>query len=316
MMLALLPTGDGDALVRLGEAPEPRPSPDEAVVAVEAVSLNRGEVFLLERPRRGWRPGKDVAGRVVRAAREGTGPVLGRRVVGHPPHGGWAERVAVPAASLAVVPAAISAETAATLPLAGLTALRLMRAAGPVTGRRMLLTGASGGVGHFVTELAAAAGAELTAVSASPERAERLRALGAAHVVPSLAEARGNFDIALESVGGPSLAQAFGLLGEAGRLIWFGQASREPARLDFFAHFGQTGSTIQHFHYEASATSVAGDLETLISLTAAGALHPEIGLRTDWTEAAAALAALRDRRVRGHAVLTLPTPTHCQGAQR
>src|SRR4051812_49937288 len=58
MMLALLPTGEGDPLVRLGEAPEPRPAPDETVVAVEAVSLNRGEVFLLERPRCGWRPRK------------------------------------------------------------------------------------------------------------------------------------------------------------------------------------------------------------------------------------------------------------------
>src|SRR4051794_699511 len=57
-------------------------------------------------------------------------------MLGRPPHGGWAERVAVPAASLAVVPAAIRAETAATLPLAGLTALRLMPEAGPATRRR------------------------------------------------------------------------------------------------------------------------------------------------------------------------------------
>ena len=105
---------------------------------------------------------------------------------------------------------------AAALPLAGLTALRLMRASGAVAGLRVLLTGASGGVGHYVTELASAAGASVTAVSASPERAERLLALGAANVVQSLEDAIGPYDVAFESVGGSSLAQALKLLAKGG----------------------------------------------------------------------------------------------------
>ncbi len=215
-MLALLPTDGRDPLVQLDAAPEPAPRPDEALVAVEAFSINRGETFLLEHPRPGLRPGKDVAGRVARAAADGSGPRTGERVVGHPPLGGWAQLAAVPTAALAVLPAGVDAVTAAALPLAGLTALRLLRAAGSVSGRRVLLTGASGGVGHYVTELAAAAGAEVTAVTASPERGERLLALGAVDVVSTLGAARGPFDVALESVGGESLPHALGLLGAAG----------------------------------------------------------------------------------------------------
>jgi len=85
--------------------------------------------------------------------------------------------------ALAALPDAIDSVTAAALPLAGLTALRLLRAAGSIAGRRVLLTGASGGVGHYVTELASAIGAQVTAVSASGERATSLRERGAAHVL-------------------------------------------------------------------------------------------------------------------------------------
>jgi NADPH:quinone reductase-like Zn-dependent oxidoreductase len=303
-MLALVPTDGTDPLVALADTHEPQPQPNEAVLQVEAFSPNRGELFLLERPRPGWRPGKDVAGRVVQPAADGTGPQEGERVVGHPPAGGWAERVAMPTTSLATLPDGIDATTAAALPLAGLTALRLIRAAGPMAGARILLTGASGGVGHYVTELASAAGAEITAVSRRPER---LRALGAASVVPRVEDARPPFDVVLESVGGESLPQALSRLRKGGRLIWFGQASRQPPTLDFFAHFEQTGATIRHFHYEDGDRPLNDDLATLTRLVAQGRLHPEIGLTEDWREAPRVLAALRDRKVRGNAVLHVPT---------
>ncbi len=129
-MLALFPTDGRDPLVRLGEVREPEPAADEALIEVEAFSINRGETFLRERPRPGWRPGKDVAGRVVQAAGDRSGPVVGSPVVGHAPEAGWAQRAALPTESLAVLPAAVEPITAAALPLAGLTALRLLRVAG------------------------------------------------------------------------------------------------------------------------------------------------------------------------------------------
>ncbi|MGW2373592.1 zinc-binding dehydrogenase [Kitasatospora sp. NPDC001683] len=305
-MKALVATGDVAEPVRFAEVEQPQPGPGEVLVKVEAFSVNRGETFQLEAPRAGWRPGKDVAGLVVQAAADGSGPAVCRRVVGHPPAGGWAEYVCVPVSSLAELPDGLDAVLAAALPLAGLTALRLLRTVGSVAGRRMLLTGASGGVGHYFTELAAAAGAELTVVTASPERGRRLAELGAAEVVHELGEARGPYDLVLESTGGADLPLALARLARRGTLVWFGQASRTPATLDFFDFFaGPESATLRHFHYADSDVPDGEDLATLVRLAAAGRLSPEIGLVAPWERTATTLTDLRDRRIRGKAVLTV-----------
>jgi NADPH:quinone reductase len=296
---------DGDGRVRMADVDEASPAADEAVVEVEAFSVNRGETFLLEDPPTGWRPGKDIAGRVAQAAANGTGPSAGTRVIGHPPSRGWAERVAVCAGALTELPDEIPAVTAAALPLAGLTALRLLRAAGPLIGRRLLITGASGGVGHYVTELAVASGAEVTAVSASPERGAKLAELGAT-LVTDLADAPGRYDVVMESVGGQSLAAARRKARTAGVVLWFGQASRTPVTLDFFDWIdGTAGAAIVAFGYERRDFADDGDLATLVRLTAAGRLHPEIGALLPWEHTPDVIDAIRGRRLRGNAVLTL-----------
>ncbi|MEU7121928.1 zinc-binding dehydrogenase [Streptomyces zaomyceticus] len=302
-MRRLIPTGAAMRPVEFTDVPQPAPEPDEVLIRVEAFALNRGETFLLERAPSGLLPGKDIAGLVVQAAADGSGPGVGTRVVGHPPQGGWAEYAAVPTHSLAVLPDGIDSVRASALPLAGITALRLLRTAGSLTGRRVLLTGASGGVGHYVTELAAAAGAELTAVTATPERGRRLAELGAAEVVHDVAAARGPFDVVLESTGGPQLPLAIAKVRPGGVVIWFGQASRTPATLDFFELLGGPERvTIQHFHY--AGAPYGDDLAALVRLVQRGRLHPEIGRTADWTETADALVDLRERRIRGKAVLT------------
>ena len=304
-MPAFVPSPDAPGRTVLADVAEPEPAADEALVAVEAYSINRGEIFLLEAPRDGWRPGQDVAGRVERAAADGSSPPPGTRVVAHPPSGGWASQVAVPTDALAAIPDDVPATTASTLGVAGLTALRLLRSAGSVAGKRVLLTGASGGVGHFVVELAAAQGALVTAVSSSPERGERLLALGAAEVVADVEAAEGAFELVLESVGGASLTTALPRLAPRGKLIWFGQASREPGTLHFSVAGAAPFASIELFIYWRTGASDADDLATLVRLVAAGHLHPEIGLVADWHETADALIALRERRVRGNAVLTV-----------
>jgi NADPH2:quinone reductase len=305
-MPAFTPAPDAPARTVLAQVPEPEPAPDEALVAVEAFSINRGETFLLERPRDGWRPGQDVAGRVERAASDGSGPPAGTRVVAHPPAAGWAPRVAVPTDAIATLPDDVTATSASTLGVAGLTALRLLREAGSVASRRVLLTGASGGVGHFVVELAAGQGALVTAVSASAERGERLLALGAAEVVTDVEAAEGPFDVALESVSGASLTAALLRTAPGGKVIWFGQAGLEPATLDFSSAVSTAPyASVQPWTYWRTGASDADDLATLVRLVASGHLHPEIGLLADWHETPEALIALRDRRVRGNAVLTV-----------
>ncbi|WP_329586266.1 zinc-binding dehydrogenase [Kitasatospora sp. NBC_01250] len=300
-MQRLIPTGQQARPVAFAEAPQPVPGPGEALVKVEAFAPNRGETFLLERPWPGVLPGKDIAGLVVQAAADGTGPGIGTRVVGHPAQGGWAEYAAVPTHSLAALPDGIDSVRAAALPLAGITALRLLRTAGSPAGRRVLLTGASGGVGHYVTELAVGAGAELTAVTATPERGERLAELGAT-VVHDVAAAQGPFDIVLESTGGPDLPVALSKVRPGGLLVWFGQASRTPVTLDFFQLLGGPERVrIQHFHYAGAPYDA--DLKSLVSLVDQGRLHPEIGRTADWAQTADTLVDLRERRIRGKAVL-------------
>jgi NADPH:quinone reductase len=308
-MRALIPTADGLPSVRFAEVDEPRARADEVVVAVEAFSVNRGETFLLERAEPGWRPGKDVAGVVLQAARQGDGPQVGERVVAHPQSAGWAERVTVRTDRLSTLPSRVSCEVAAALPLAGLTALRLGRVTGPLASRRVLLTGASGGVGHYFVELAAAQGAAITALTSSQERGTRLKALGAKDVVFGIEDAIGPFDVALESVGAGTTAAVWSKLRHDGLMVWFGQASRVAPTLDFFDWRGGMSATIRKFDYTASSMSDSEDLATLVHLVSSGRLHPEVGLIADWERTPEALAALLARTVRGNAVLTISSST-------
>jgi NADPH:quinone reductase len=304
-MYAMIP--DGSSSVRIGEVDEPVPGPDEVLVAVEAYSVNRGETFLLDRPRSGWRPGKDVAGTILGSARDGSGPEPGARVVGFAEGGGWAERVAVPAARVAALPDGVDAVTAAALPLAGLTALRLVRVAGPLIGRRLLVTGASGGVGHYVTEMAFAAGAEVTAVASTVERGARLRELGAT-TLTDLKDAAGWFDLAMESVGGAVFSAARRRVRPDGRVLWFGQAGLEPITVDFFEWIDDTvGAAIIPVDHAHSDRTDGEDLATLVRLVATGRLHPEVGCVEPWTQTARVVDDLRERRVRGNAVLRVMT---------
>lgn len=289
--------------VELTDVPEPCPAAHQAVVEVEAYSVNRGETFLLDAPEPGWRPGKDIAGTVKVAAVDGSGPPVGRRIVGHVSDSGWAQRAAVSTATLAVLPDSVPTTLAAALPLAGLTALRLLHTAGSVLGRRLLITGASGGVGHYLVELATAGGAEVTAVTATAERGERLREFGAT-TVRSVAEAAGWFDVTLESVGGQSLVAARRKTNPHGTVIWFGQAGLQPAVLDFFDWVqGTAGARIEAFHYARGDNETGVDLATLVRLVSEERLHPEIGTLRPWQHTPDVIDDIRERRLRGNAVL-------------
>src|SRR5882757_4684320 len=116
-MLALVTASDSAGGLRLAERDEPRPAANEALVAIRATSLNRGELRLLALRADGWMPGQDVAGVVERAAADGSGPEAGARVVALVDEAGWAERVAAPTDRIAVLPDAVGFAAAATLPV-------------------------------------------------------------------------------------------------------------------------------------------------------------------------------------------------------
>lgn len=300
-MWAFVPDGNGS--VTRAKVAEPACRPGEVVIAVEAYSVNRGETFLLESPPPGWRPGKDVAGTVVNAGDAVAGLPAGSRVVAHPEHSGWAQRVAVAADRVALLPPSVASNVAAALPLAGLTALRLLRVIGALPGRSILITGASGGVGHYFTELAAGAGARITALCSSLARGQRLIELGAERVITNLSAADGPFDVVVESIGGEVFPAGWRLLHPRGLFVWMGQASRTPPRLDFFDWAGGANATLRKFLYSDGNGAYDADLGTLVRLVETGRLHPEIGCLRDWTHTADVIGDLLDRRIRGNAVL-------------
>src|SRR3954466_5416955 len=118
-MRAISATPDGPRWTERREVPAPEPEPNEALIAVRAFSVNRGELRLVRARGDGWRPGPDGAGEVLRAAADGSGPREGERVAGLADWHGWAEQAAVPAHRPARVPDPGDLGFAAPLPLAG-----------------------------------------------------------------------------------------------------------------------------------------------------------------------------------------------------
>src|SRR6266705_7163288 len=192
---------------------DPAPERGEAVVRVRAISLNRGEVRRAGMAAAGWRPGWDLAGEVERAAADGAGPRVGARVVGMLGEGAWAERVAVPTHALAELPDTVTFSQAATLPVAGLTALYALAKGGLLLDRRVLITGATGGVGDFAVQLARLAGAHVTATARRADQVAALRALGAHEVtVSDEIPPSPKYDLVVDSVGGRTLGTALAAL--------------------------------------------------------------------------------------------------------
>jgi NADPH:quinone reductase len=289
--------------VRLGEAPEPQPGLHDVLLAVRAIALNFADVaFLPQRRKPGEVIGFEAAGVVLAAARDGSGPPVGARVTGFAPAGGWAERRIVSVEHLAVMPEAVEFGAAAAIPVAGVTALRALRALGPVLGRRVLVTGASGGVGRMAVQLAARAGAHVIACVGASERAAGLAALGAAEVVLHLGGLAPVYGV-LENVGGNLLAQAYDLVEPGGWVQSIGMASLEPTSIDFERARLRGGGRIEAFNVFSHGGGFARDLEWLLELVARGELDPQIGWRSPWGRIADAVAAFRARQVRGKAVL-------------
>ena len=287
--------------LRLGDTQDPVPGPSQALVRVGATSLNFADVaFLRDRKAPGAVPGFDAAGVVVSAAVDGSGPPAGARVVTFGWSGGWAELRAVETTEVAVVPEEVDTGRAAAVPVAGVTALRALRRLGSLMGRRVLITGASGGVGRFAVQLGARAGAHVVASAGSPQRGEGLAALGAAEVVTGLDGVTQPVYAALDTVGGRTLSQAYALLEAGGCVQSVGMASLEPTSIDFEQARLRGGGRIEAF---TVGDHFGPDLAYLIGLVAAGELDPQVGWRGPWHEAADAMAALMDRKVPGKAVL-------------
>lgn len=303
----------------LAEHAEPRAEPHEAIVTVQAFSLNNGEVrgAIIEGVD-GDRPGWDLSG-VVESAPEGSGFQPGDRVVGLVWKGGWAERVAVPTNRLAKIPDGVSFEAASTLPVAGLTATVALqkKAIGP--GSRVLITAATGGVGGYAIQLAAAAGAHVTAFVREVSSIQSLRDLGADEIAvgPEAAEKGGPYDLILEGVGGALLGEALMWLAPRGVCVLFGDASKDTlttfdARRFRLQSGGAYGGTVLYGFFlieELTRPEGAVDGSALLADLARrlseGTLRPVIGRTAHWTTIDTTARELLKRKFIGKAVLTV-----------
>jgi NADPH:quinone reductase len=303
-MRALVADSSAPGGIAFGDVPEPVPGSGEVLVEVRAFSINRGEMRMLGTAPNGWRPGWDFAG--ILWSDVDNGPRAGARVVGIRRGETWAEYVAVPAAWITELPDSLSFAGAAALPTAGLAALRMLRMGPAILGRRILVTGASGGVGRFAIQLARLGGADVTAlISSRSARAEGLRQLGADDVVSDIDELQGRFDLILESVGGETLGRLVSRVDPRGTLIMFGNSSDEPTTFNVRDVYNDALVRLQGFELFFGGDPFGRDLGYLTSLVADHKLDPQLDGEMAWEEITGAMDRLRNRDVAGKIALTL-----------
>jgi NADPH:quinone reductase-like Zn-dependent oxidoreductase len=279
-MRAVVSTPGGARWAELRDVPDPEPGPDEVLVEVHAAGINRGELTLVQ-IREDFGLGQEVAGVVA------AGPRKGERVVGLADWHGWAELATVPEHRLVTLPDDIGFSTAAALPMAGTTALNLIRIGGDLLGRNVTVTGASGGVGVIAVQLAKLAGANVTAVSAVTE------------------DSPDGQDLILESAGGASLDQGIAKVAAGGLILVFGNSAKERSSIDFRDFAGRDAARIQAFYSAAYEHRAADNLRTLLGLVADGRLTVQVGLETPLEDVNDALDALAARKVPGKAILVV-----------
>ncbi|WP_416414203.1 zinc-binding dehydrogenase [Pantoea sp. App145] len=327
--------GDNNLLTLESDFPDPVPEKNEVLITVKASSLNYHDVFT----RRGMPGiklqfpviiGLDVAGEIISLGEDVDGWNIGDRVlvdpvnridgglIGETRHGGLAELCRVPQHQLIKLPDTVSFADAASLPVAYGTAWRMMQSIGQIKqGEKVLILGASGGVGVAAVQLAKLAGAYVIACAGTPEKADRLTALGADEIIlyrdadfmkiiyerhgkPARrrhAVTPGGVDVVVNFTGGDTWVKSLRTLRIGGRLLTCGATAgyAPPEDLRYIwtfelKIFGSNG-------WERE------DLHALLSLVEQGKLKTVIDRQWPLAEGADALAALEARQVFGKAVV-------------
>ena len=307
-MRALVADPTASPALSLADVPEPTPGPGELLLDMEAASVNRGEVRTAAKQPPGTVIGWDVAGTVAALGEGVTTFDVGERVVAVSAGGGsFAERVVVPAEWTAPLPSACDFVTAATLPVAGLTAAGILRLARTHAGDRVLVTGAAGGVGQFTLQLALQTRATVTGQAASEERAAAVRATGAEALVHpgDGSPVDGEFDVVLDGIGGPMLGPLLSATARNGRVVVYGNSADAESTFRVETFYGKA-VTIYGFRVFTSVppAQAVKDMATLADQAAAGALSVKVQATAPLVEALPLIADLYDRKVTGKVVLT------------
>ncbi len=307
-------------MLRMAEVEKPAPAADEALVKVLAVSVNpadwrsmRAKPFFsratlgLLRPKHRI-PGGDIAGRVEAVGSGVTqfkpGDEVYANLLDHG-SGGFAEYVSVPVEVMSLKPANLSFEEAAAVPMAAVTALQGLRHHGEIqAGQRVLVNGASGGIGTFAVQIAKSYGSEVTGVT-STRNIDIVGSLGADHVIDytttDLLQSGRRYDLILDTVGNLSVHALRRMLTEGGKAAVVGFTS--VAKLIGISLRGGKDIAIVSAHVATT------DLEFLAKLIEAGKVRPQIDRRYPFAEIPTAITYLEQGHARGKVVVGAPTTT-------
>jgi NADPH:quinone reductase-like Zn-dependent oxidoreductase len=311
-----------EEVLRLAEIARPAIADDEILVRVRAASVDRGTWHLmagLAYPMRlagfGFRrpksanPGRSLAGTVESAGKEVTEFEPGDEVYGTC-DGSFAPYARARASRLAHKPANLSFTQAAAVPVSALTALQAVRHGMVQAGQKVLIIGASGGVGTFAVQISKAFGAEVTGVS-STAKTDLVRSVGADHVIDytrgDFADGRHRYDVILDIGGGNGLAHLRRALAPRGRLVmvgneaggrWLGGMDRLLRAHLLFRLVSQQLSTF-------IASENSPDLRALRDLIESGKIAPAIDRTYPLSQTPAAIRHVQDGRARGKVVLTI-----------
>jgi NADPH:quinone reductase len=307
-MRALVADPTASPALSLADVPDPTPGPGQLLLDMEAASVNRGEIRTAAKQPPGTIIGWDVAGTVAALGEGVTQFDVGQRVVALSPGGGsFAERVVVPADWTAPLPAACDFVTAATLPVAGLTAAGILRLARTHAGDRVLVTGAAGGVGQFTLQLALQAKAAVTGQAGSEERAAAVRATGAEALVHpgDGSPVDGEFDVVLDGIGGPMVGPLLDATARNGRVVIYGNSADAPTTFRVEAFYPK-GITIYGFRVFTSVPpdQAVKDMASLAEQAAAGTLEVKVQATAPLADALPLIRDMYDRKVTGKVVLT------------
>jgi NADPH:quinone reductase-like Zn-dependent oxidoreductase len=303
-------------MLRMAEVEQPTPAADEVLVKVLAVSVNpadwrsmRAKPFFSRATLGLLRPkhrilGVDIAGRVEAVGSDVTqftpGDEVYANLLDHG-SGGFAEYVSVPVEVMSFKPANLSFEEAAAVPMAGVTALQGLRHHGEIqAGQRVLINGASGGIGTFAVQIAKSYGSEVTGVT-STRNIDLVGSLGAAHVVDYTTTEFGSgrrYDLILDTIGNLSVRDLRRALAEGGKAAVVGFTS--VAKLIGVSLRGGRDVAMVSAHVATT------DLEFLSNLIEAGKVRPQIDRRYPFAEIPAAISYLEQGHARGKVVVGAP----------
>jgi NADPH2:quinone reductase len=297
-----------------GEAADPVAAPGQVLIEVAFANITFVETQFRARgfgpfPPPPMIPGNGVGGMVVAAGSPGDGRLVGARVVTSTGgSGGYAERVAVDAGAVFLVPEELGLDDAVALLADGRTATMLLEAAGVGGGDRVLVEAAAGGVGTLLVQLALGAGATVVAAAGGPSKVALATSLGAEVAVDygdpawtdRVRDAVGGLDVVFDGVGGTIGRAAFDLLAPGGRMLSFGMASGEWAAIPEALAQERGVALVQA---KPSPERMRAFTAAALAEAAAGRLRPVIGQRFPLERAADAHAAIESRATVGKTLL-------------